>query len=130
MATKASDAQPVAKKTATKTRASKTVEKAEETTISHEMPGYKALSEEEMRRDLAEADIYAQAHALIPYQMRGNAGDMYILMQIAKYLNVPVISVLRGFSFIGDKDVKPTMERITSILPSWHLLSSCRPRVS
>lgn len=109
MPTKASDAQPAAKKAASKTRASKTVEKAEETTISHEMPGYKALSEEEMRRDLAEADIYAQAHALIPYQMRGNAGDMYLLMQIAKHLNVPFITALRGLSFIGDKDVKPAM---------------------
>lgn len=109
MPTKASDAQPAAKKAASKTRASKTVEKAEETTISHEMPGYKALSEEEMRRDLAEADIYAQAHALIPYQMRGNAGDMYLLMQIAKHLNVPFITALRGLSFIGDEDVKPAM---------------------
>ena len=109
MPSKASDAQPAAKKAASKTRASKTVEKAEETTISHEMPGYKALSEEEMRRDLAEADIYAQAHALIPYQMRGNAGDMYLLMQIAKHLNVPFITALRGLSFIGDKDVKPAM---------------------
>lgn len=88
----------------------KTSEKAEETpVISLEVPGYKALSEEEMRRDMAEAAIYAQAGALVPSQMRGNAGDMYILMQIAKHLNVPVISVLRGFSFIGDKDVKPTM---------------------
>lgn len=110
MAPKTTDAQPAAKKAASKTRASKTVEKdAETTTISHEMPGYRALSEEEMRRDMAEAAIYAQAGALVPSQMRGNAGDMYILMQIAKYLNVPVISVLRGFSFIGDKDVKPTM---------------------
>lgn len=110
MAPKTTDAQPAAKKAASKTRASKTVEKdAETTTISHEMPGYKALSEEEMRCDMAEAAIYAQAGALVPSQMRGNAGDMYILMQIAKYLNVPVISVLRGFSFIGDKDVKPTM---------------------
>ena len=109
MPTKASDAQPAAKKAASKTRASKTVEKAEETTISHEMPGYKALSEEEMRRDLAEADIYAQAHALIPYQMRGNTGDMYLLMQIAKHLNIPFITALRGLSFIGDKDVKPAM---------------------
>lgn len=110
MATKTTDAQPVAKKTATKTRTPKAVEKAEETpVISLEVPGYKALSEEEMRRDMAEAAIYAQAGALVPSQMRGNAGDMYILMQIAKYLNVPVISVLRGFSFIGDKDVKPTM---------------------
>lgn len=110
MAPKTTDAQPVAKKTATKTRTPKAVEKAEETpVISLEVPGYKALSEEEMRRDMAEAAIYAQAGALVPSQMRGNAGDMYILMQIAKYLNVPVISVLRGFSFIGDKDVKPTM---------------------
>lgn len=93
-----------------KTRTSKAVEKAEETTtISHEMPGYKALSEEEMRRDLAEADIYSRAFALIPYQMRGNAGDMYLLMQIAKHLNVPFITALRGLSFIGDKDVKPAM---------------------
>ena len=89
---------------------SKAVEKAEETTtISHEMPGYKALTEEEMRRDLVEADIYSKAHALIPYQMRGNAGDMYLLMQIAKHLNVPFITALRGLSFIGDKDVKPAM---------------------
>ena len=110
MTPKTADAQPVAKKTATKTRTPKAVEKAEETpVISLEVPGYKALSEEEMRRDMAEAAIYAQAGALVPSQMRGNAGDMYILMQIAKYLNVPVISVLRGFSFIGDKDVKPTM---------------------
>lgn len=110
MAPKTTDAQPVAKKTASKTRTPKAVEKAEETpVISLEVPGYKALSEEEMRRDMAEAAIYAQAGALVPSQMRGNAGDMYILMQIAKYLNVPVISVLRGFSFIGDKDVKPTM---------------------
>lgn len=110
MTPKASDAQPAAKKAAPKTRTPKTVEKAEETpVISLEVPGYKALSEEEMRRDMAEAAIYAQAGALVPSQMRGNAGDMYILMQIAKYLNVPVISVLRGFSFIGDKDVKPTM---------------------
>lgn len=110
MAPKTADVQPVAKKTATKTRTPKAVEKAEETpVISLEVPGYKALSEEEMRRDMAEAAIYAQAGALVPSQMRGNAGDMYILMQIAKYLNVPVISVLRGFSFIGDKDVKPTM---------------------
>lgn len=93
-----------------KTRTSKAVEKAEETTtISHEMPGYKALTEEEMRRDLVEADIYSKAHALIPYQMRGNAGDMYLLMQIAKHLNVPFITALRGLSFIGDKDVKPAM---------------------
>lgn len=110
MTPKANDAQPAAKKAAPKTRTHKTVEKAEETpVISLEVPGYKALSEEEMRRDMAEAAIYAQAGALVPSQMRGNAGDMYILMQIAKYLNVPVISVLRGFSFIGDKDVKPTM---------------------
>ena len=110
MAPKTSDAQPAAKKAASKTRASKTVEKdAETTTISHEMPGYRALSEEEMRRDLAEADIYAQAHALIPYQMRGNTGDMYLLMQIAKHLNIPIITALRGLSFIGDKDVKPAM---------------------
>mgnify|MGYP003081693617 CR=1 FL=1 len=111
MAPKTTDAQPVAKKAASKTRASKTVEKAADETpvTSYEVPGYKALSEEEMRRDMAEAAIYAQAGALVPSQMRGNAGDMYILMQIAKHLNVPVISVLRGFSFIGDKDVKPTM---------------------
>lgn len=110
MAPKTTDAQPAAKKAASKTRASKTVEKdAETTTISHEMPGYRALSEEEMRRDLAEADIYAQAHALIPYQMRGNTGDMYLLMQIAKHLNIPFITALRGLSFIGDKDVKPAM---------------------
>lgn len=110
MTPKANDAQPVAKKAASKTRTAKTVEKAEETTtISHEMPGYKALSEEEMRRDLAEAGIYAQAHALVPYQMRGNTGDMYLLMQIAKHLNIPLITALRGLSFIGDKDVKPAM---------------------
>lgn len=110
MTPKANDAQPATKKAASKTRASKTVEKAEETTtISHEMPGYKALSEEEMRRDLAEAGIYAQAHALVPYQMRGNTGDMYLLMQIAKHLNIPLITALRGLSFIGDKDVKPAM---------------------
>lgn len=110
MTPKANDAQPAAKKAASKTRTSKTVEKAEETTtISHEMPGYKALSEEEMRRDLAEAGIYAQAHALVPYQMRGNTGDMYLLMQIAKHLNIPLITALRGLSFIGDKDVKPAM---------------------
>ena len=110
MAPKTTDAQPVAKKAASKTCASKTVEKAEETTtISYEMPGYKALSEEEMRRDLAEAGIYAQAHALVPYQMRGNTGDMYLLMQIAKHLNIPVVTALRGLSFIGDKDVKPAM---------------------
>ena len=110
MTPKANDAQPAAKKAASKTRTSKTVEKAEETTaVSHEMPGYKALSEEEMHRDLAEAGIYAQAHALVPYQMRGNTGDMYLLMQIAKHLNVPFITALRGLSFIGDKDVKPAM---------------------
>lgn len=108
MAPKTADAQPAAKKAASKTRATKTV-KSEEPTISHEMPGYRALSEEEMRRDLAEADIYAQAYALIPYQMRGNAGDMYLLMQIAKHLNIPFITALRGLSFIGDKDVKPAM---------------------
>lgn len=97
MTPKANDAQPAAKK-------------AEETTaVSHEMPGYKALSEEEMRHDLAEAGIYAQAHALVPYQMRGNTGDMYLLMQIAKHLNIPFITALRGLSFIGDKDVKPAM---------------------
>ena len=62
-----------------------------------------------MRRDLAEAGIYAQAHALVPYQMRGNTGDMYLLMQIAKHLNIPLITALRGLSFIGDKDVKPAM---------------------
>ena len=110
MTPKTSDSQPVAKKATSKTRTTKATEKAEETpVISLEVPGYKALSEEEMRRDMAEAGIYAQAGALVPSQMRGNAGDMYILMQIAKHLNVPVISVLRGFSFIGDKDVKPTM---------------------
>jgi hypothetical protein len=110
MTPKANDAQPAAKKAASKTRASKIVEKAEETTVPMwEVPGYKALSEEEMRRDLAEADIYSKAHALIPYQMRGNAGDMYLLMQIAKHLNVPFITALRGLSFIGDKDVKPAM---------------------
>lgn len=93
-----------------KTRTSKAVEKAEEhSTPVWEVPGYKALTEEEMRRDLVEADIYSKAHALIPYQMRGNAGDMYLLMQIAKHLNVPFITVLRGLSFIGDKDVKPAM---------------------
>ena len=93
-----------------KTRTSKAVEKAEETTVPvWEIPGYKALTEEEMRRDLAEADIYSRAFALIPYQMRGNAGDMYLLMQIAKHLNVPFITALRGLSFIGDKDVKPAM---------------------
>ena len=93
-----------------KTRTSKAVEKAEETTTPvWEVPGYKALTEEEMRRDLVEADIYSKAHALIPYQMRGNAGDMYLLMQIAKHLNVPFITALRGLSFIGDKDVKPAM---------------------
>lgn len=93
-----------------KTRTSKAVEKAEETTVPvWEIPGYKALTEEEMRRDLAEADIYSRAFTLIPYQMRGNAGDMYLLMQIAKHLNVPFITALRGLSFIGDKDVKPAM---------------------
>ena len=92
------------------TRTTKAVEKAEEhSTPVWEIPGYKALTEEEMRRDLAEADIYSKAHALIPYQMRGNAGDMYLLMQIAKHLNVPFITALRGLSFIGDKDVKPAM---------------------
>ena len=110
MAPKTTDAQPVAKKTATKTRTPKAVEKAEETpVISLEVPGYKALSEEEMRRDMAEAAIYAQAHALVPYQMRGNTGDMYLLMQIAKHLNIPFVTALRGLSFIGDKDVKPAM---------------------
>lgn len=93
-----------------KTRTSKAVEKVEETTVPvWKIPGYKALTEEEMRRDLAEADIYSRAFALIPYQMRGNAGDMYLLMQIAKHLNVPFITALRGLSFIGDKDVKPAM---------------------
>lgn len=93
-----------------KTRTSKAVEKAEETTVPvWEIPGYKALTEEEMRRDLAEADIYSKAFALIPYQMRGNAGDMYLLMQIAKHLNIPFVTALRGLSFIGDKDVKPAM---------------------
>lgn len=92
------------------TRTTKAVEKDEEhSTPVWEVPGYKALTEEEMRRDLAEADIYSKAHALIPYQMRGNAGDMYLLMQIAKHLNVPFITALRGLSFIGDKDVKPAM---------------------
>lgn len=96
--------------TSDKTRTTKAVEKAEETTMPvWEVPGYKALAEEEMRRDLAEAGIYAQAHALVPYQMRGNTGDMYLLMQIAKHLNVPFITALRGLSFIGDKDVKPAM---------------------
>lgn len=110
MAPKTTDAQPAAKKTASKTRTPKAVEKAEETpVISHGVPGYKALSEEEMRRDMAEAAIYAQAHALVPYQMRGNTGDMYLLMQIAKHLNIPLITALRGLSFIGDKDVKPAM---------------------
>lgn len=110
MAPKTTDAQPAAKKTASKTRTPKAVEKAEETpVISHEVPGYKALSEEEMRRDMAEAAIYAQAHALVPYQMRGNTGDMYLLMQIAKHLNIPFVTALRGLSFIGDKDVKPAM---------------------
>ena len=110
MTPKANDAQPAAKKAASKARTTKAAEKAEETTaVSHEMPGYKALSEEEMRHDLAEAGIYAQAHALAPYQMRGNTGDMYLLMQIAKHLNIPFITALRGLSFIGDKDVKPAM---------------------
>lgn len=110
MTSKANDAQPAAKKAASKPRMTKAAEKAEETpAISHEIPGYKALSEEEMRRDLAEAGIYAQAHALVPYQMRGNTGDMYLLMQIAKHLNIPLITALRGLSFIGDKDVKPAM---------------------
>lgn len=111
MAPKTTDAQPVAKKAASKTRASKTVEKAADETpvTSYEVPGYKALSEEEMRRDMAEAGIYAQAHALVPYQMRGNTGDMYLLMQIAKHLNIPFVTALRGLSFIGDKDVKPAM---------------------
>lgn len=111
MAPKTTDAQPVAKKAASKTRASKTVEKAADETpvTSYEIPGYKALSEEEMRRDMAEAGIYAQAHALVPYQMRGNTGDMYLLMQIAKHLNIPFVTALRGLSFIGDKDVKPAM---------------------
>lgn len=110
MTPKTNDAQPVAKKAASKTRTTKATEKAEETTaVSHEMPGYKALSEEEMRHDLAEAGIYAQAHALVPYQMRGNTGDMYLLMQIAKHLNIPLVTALRGLSFIGDKDVKPAM---------------------
>lgn len=109
MAPKTADAQPAAKKAASKTRTAKTVKAEEPTAPVWEVPGYKALSEEEMRRDLAEADIYAQAHALIPYQMRGNAGDMYLLMQIAKHLNIPLITALRGLSFIGDKDVKPAM---------------------
>lgn len=92
------------------TRTTKSIEKAEEhSTPVWEVPGYKALTEEEMRRDLAEADIYSKAFALIPYQMRGNAGDMYLLMQIAKHLNVPFVTALRGLSFIGDKDVKPAM---------------------
>lgn len=109
MAPKTTDAQPATKKAAPKTRTPKTV-KAEETPApTWEVPGYKALSEEEMRRDLAEAGIYAQAHALVPYQMRGNTGDMYLLMQIAKHLNIPLITALRGLSFIGDKDVKPAM---------------------
>lgn len=109
MTPKANDAQPATKKAAPKTRTPKTV-KAEETPApTWEVPGYKALSEEEMRRDLAEAGIYAQAHALVPYQMRGNTGDMYLLMQIAKHLNIPLITALRGLSFIGDKDVKPAM---------------------
>jgi hypothetical protein len=109
MAPKTADAQPATKKAASKTRTTKTVKTEEPTAPAWEVPGYKALSEEEMRRDLAEADIYAQAHALIPYQMRGNAGDMYLLMQIAKHLNIPFITALRGLSFIGDKDVKPAM---------------------
>ena len=109
MAHKSADAQPAAKKAASKTRAPKPVKAEEPTAPVWEVPGYKALSEEEMRRDLAEADIYAQAHALIPYQMRGNTGDMYLLMQIAKHLNIPFITALRGLSFIGDKDVKPAM---------------------
>lgn len=109
MAPKSADAQPAAKKAASKTRAPKPVKAEEPTAPVWEVPGYKALSEEEMRRDLAEADIYAQAHALIPYQMRGNTGDMYLLMQIAKHLNIPFITALRGLSFIGDKDVKPAM---------------------
>lgn len=109
MTPKTTDAQPATKKAAPKTRTPKTV-KAEETPApTWEVPGYKALSEEEMRRDLAEAGIYAQAHALVPYQMRGNTGDMYLLMQIAKHLNIPFITALRGLSFIGDKDVKPAM---------------------
>ena len=109
MAPKSADAQPAAKKAASKTRAPKPVKAEEPTAPVWEVPGYKALSEEEMRRDLAEADIYAQAHARIPYQMRGNTGDMYLLMQIAKHLNIPFITALRGLSFIGDKDVKPAM---------------------
>ena len=109
MTPKTTDAQPATKKAVPKTRTPKTV-KAEETPApTWEVPGYKALSEEEMRRDLAEAGIYAQAHALVPYQMRGNTGDMYLLMQIAKHLNIPLITALRGLSFIGDKDVKPAM---------------------
>lgn len=92
------------------TRTTKAVEKAEEAPAPvWEVPGYKALTEEEMRRDLAEADIYSKAFALIPYQMRGNTGDMYLLMQIAKHLNIPFVTALRGLSFIGDKDVKPAM---------------------
>lgn len=109
MTPKTTDAQPAAKKAAPKTRTPKPVKAEEPTAPVWEVPGYKALSEEEMRRDLAEADIYAQAHALIPYQMRGNTGDMYLLMQIAKHLNIPFITALRGLSFIGDKDVKPAM---------------------
>lgn len=109
MAPKTSDAQPTAKKAASKTRTTKAVKAEENPAPTWEVPGYKALTEEEMRRDLAEADIYAQAHALVPYQMRGNAGDMYLLMQIAKHLNIPFITALRGLSFIGDKDVKPAM---------------------
>lgn len=109
MAPKTTDAQPAAKKAASKTRTTKTVKTEEPTAPTWEVPGYKALTEEEMRRDLAEAGIYAQAHALVPYQMRGNTGDMYLLMQIAKHLNIPLITALRGLSFIGDKDVKPAM---------------------
>lgn len=109
MSHKTNDAQPATKKAASKTRTTKAVKAEEPTAPVWEVLGYKALSEEEMRRDLAEADIYAQAHALIPYQMRGNAGDMYLLMQIAKHLNIPFITALRGLSFIGDKDVKPAM---------------------
>lgn len=109
MTPKATDAQPATKKAAPKTRTPKTVKAEEPPAPTWEVPGYKALTEEEMRRDLAEADIYAQAHALVPYQMRGNAGDMYLLMQIAKHLNIPFIAALRGLSFIGDKDVKPAM---------------------
>lgn len=109
MAPKTADAQPAAKKAASKTRTTKTVKTEEPTAPAWEVPGYKILSEEEMRRDMAEAGIYAQAHALVPYQMRGNTGDMYLLMQIAKHLNIPFVTALRGLSFIGDKDVKPAM---------------------